>query len=82
MIWFTEYQTENVGLTIKAKEVKRIKSKYQEIVVLDSYEFGKVLVLDGLIQTTERDEFMYHEMLAHPAMIQHPEPKKVLVIGG
>jgi len=82
LIWFTEYQTENVGLTIKAKEVKRIKSKYQEIVVLDSYEFGKVLVLDGLIQTTERDEFMYHEMLAHPAMIQHPEPKKVLVIGG
>jgi len=82
LIWFTEYQTENVGLTIKAKEVKRIKSKYQEIVVLDSYEFGKVLVLDGLIQTTERDEFMYHEMLAHPAMLIHPEPKRILVIGG
>jgi spermidine synthase len=82
LIWFTEYQTENVALQIRAKEVKRIKSKYQEIIVLDSYEFGKVLVLDGLIQTTEKDEFVYHEMLAHPAMLLHPEPKNVLVIGG
>ncbi len=82
MIWFTEYQTENVGLTIKATQVKTIKSKYQEIVVLDTPEFGKVLVLDGAIQTTERDEFMYHEMLVHPALLKHPEPKRVLVIGG
>jgi len=82
LVWFTEYQTENVGLTIKAKEVKTIKSKYQEIVVLDTEEFGKVLVLDGAIQTTEKDEFMYHEMLVHPALIKHPDPKKVLIIGG
>ncbi len=82
MIWFTEYQTENVALQIRAKEVKRIKSKYQEIIVLDSYEFGRMLILDGLIQTTEKDEFIYHEMLAHPAMLLHPEPKNILVIGG
>ena len=82
MIWFTEYWTDGVGLTIKADEVKKIKSKYQEIVVLDTPQFGKVLILDGLVQTTEKDEFIYHEMLAHPAMIMHPEPKKVLVIGG
>lgn len=82
MIWFTEYQTENVALNIRAKEVKRIKSKYQEIIVLDSYEFGKMLILDGLIQTTEKDEFIYHEMLSHPAMLLHPEPQNILVIGG
>ena len=82
MIWFTEYWTDGVGLTIKADEVKKIKSKYQEIVVLNTPQFGKVLILDGLVQTTEKDEFIYHEMLAHPAMIMHPEPKKVLVIGG
>ncbi|WP_297456614.1 polyamine aminopropyltransferase [Persephonella sp.] len=82
MIWFTEYWTDGVGLTLKADEVKKIKSKYQEIVILDTPQFGKVLILDGLVQTTEKDEFIYHEMLAHPAMVMHPEPKKVLVIGG
>ncbi|SNZ10300.1 spermidine synthase [Persephonella hydrogeniphila] len=82
MIWFTEHWTENVGLTVKANEVKRIKSKYQEILVLDTPEFGKMLVLDGLVQTTERDEFIYHEMLAHPAMVMHSNPERVLVIGG
>jgi len=81
-VWFTEYWTQNVGITIKAKEIKRIKSKYQEILVLDTYEFGKVLVLDGLIQTTEKDEFMYHEMLVHPALVSHPNPERVLIIGG
>jgi len=82
LIWFTEYWTENVGLTFKVKEVKKIKSKYQEIAILDTVEFGKMLVLDGLVQTTERDEFIYHEMIAHPVMLIHPNPEKILVIGG
>ena len=82
MIWFTEYWTDNVGITFRVKEVKKIKSKFQEIAVLDTYEFGKMLVLDGLVQTTEKDEFIYHEMISHPALFLHPEPKKVLVIGG
>ncbi|WP_456464085.1 polyamine aminopropyltransferase [Persephonella sp.] len=82
MIWFTEHWTEGVGLTVKASEVKRIKSKYQEILVLDTPEFGKMLILDGLVQTTERDEFIYHEMLAHPGMVMHPNPERILIIGG
>ena len=82
MIWFTEYWTNNVGITFKVKEVKKIKSKFQEIAILDTLEFGKMLVLDGLVQTTEKDEFIYHEMISHPAMFLHPNPKKVLVIGG
>ncbi|MGC8869014.1 MAG: polyamine aminopropyltransferase [Sulfurihydrogenibium sp.] len=82
MIWFTEYQTKNTGLTVKVKEAKHIQSKYQEILLLDTYEYGKMLVLDGAVQTTERDEFIYHEMLSHPALIKHRNPERVLVIGG
>jgi len=82
LVWFTEYWTKNVGLTVRATEVKRIKSKYQEILVLETPEFGKMLILDGLVQTTERDEFIYHEMLVHPALLAHPNPERVLIIGG
>jgi len=82
LIWFTEYWTENVGLTVKATEVKKIKSKYQEILILETPEFGKMLVIDGLIQTTERDEYIYHEMLVHPGLLAHPNPERVLIIGG
>lgn len=82
MIWFTEYQTKNTGLTVRVKEAKRFNSQYQEILLLDTYEYGKMLVLDGAVQTTERDEFIYHEMLTHPALIKHPNPERVLVIGG
>ncbi len=82
MIWFTEYWTDNVGIAFRVKDVKKFKSKFQEIALLDTLEFGKMLVLDGLVQTTEKDEFIYHEMISHPAMFLHPNPEKVLVIGG
>ncbi len=58
------------------------KSKFQEIKVVESSYFGKMLILDGVVQLTERDEFFYHEMLTHVAMHAHPNPKKVAVIGG
>lgn len=82
MIWFTEYQTKNTGLTVRVKESKRFVSEYQEVLLLDTYEYGRMLVLDGAVQTTERDEFIYHEMLTHPAILYHDNPKRVLVIGG
>lgn len=82
MIWFTEYQTKNTGLTVKVRESKSFQSEYQEILLLDTYEYGKMLVLDGAVQTCERDEFIYHEMLAHPALLFHSSPERVLVIGG
>jgi spermidine synthase len=67
-------------------EVSRIlyrqKSKFQDIMVFENPFFGKVLVLDGVVQLTERDEFFYHEMLVHVVMNAHPGPKKVIVIGG
>ena len=58
------------------------KSKYQEILVLESDDFGKILVLDGVVQLTERDEFFYHEMLAHVTLHAHRKPESVLIIGG
>jgi len=58
------------------------KSSYQEIMILNSTYFGKMLVLDGVVQLTEKDEFFYHEMLAHVALHAHTNPKTVLIIGG
>ena len=70
-----------VALKIKGSLYKS-KSKYQEIEVLDSHTFGKVLLLDKKIMVTEKDEFYYHETIAHCSLSIHPNPKKVMVIGG
>ena len=58
------------------------KSRFQEIMVIENPYFGKILILDGVVQITERDEFFYHEMLVHPVMHAHPGPRNVVVIGG
>lgn len=58
------------------------KSSFQKIDVVDSVDFGRILVLDGVINLTERDEFVYHEMLAHVPLFSHPDPLKILIIGG
>lgn len=58
------------------------RTKYQDVLIADSYNFGRVLVLDGAIQSSEDDENLYHELLVQPAMLRHPDPKDVLIIGG
>lgn len=58
------------------------RSKFQEIMVIKNPHFGKMLILDDVVQLTERDEFFYHEMLTHVVMHAHPFPKRVIVIGG
>ncbi len=60
----------------------RGKSPFQEILVIENPYFGRMLVLDGVVQLTERDEFFYHEMLVHVVMHAHPGPKRVVVVGG
>ncbi len=81
--WFNAKYSEHVVLSIRIKErIFSTKSKYQKIEVLDSFEFGKVLALDDVINVTERDEFIYHEMLSHVPMFTHPSPGNVLVVGG
>lgn len=64
------------------KVLYRGESEFQKIMVFENPYFGKMLILDGIVQLTERDEFFYHEMLTHVAMHAHPNPRKVIVIGG
>src|SRR5206468_1295127 len=58
------------------------QTPYQYLEVYDSRRFGRMLLLDGAVQTSEGDEFIYHEMLAHPPLCTHPAPRRVLIIGG
>lgn len=80
--WFSESHTPDVKLSLKVKkQLYSRKSDYQKIDVFDTHEFGKVLALDGNIMLTERDEFIYNEMIVHVPMAVHPGIKRVLVIG-
>lgn len=82
-LWFTEDQTERLRISLKIKETLHSeKSEFQTLDVVDTYEFGRMLLLDGIIMTTIKDEFVYHEMITLPALNTHPNPKNVLVIGG
>jgi len=77
------FQGGNNGVFFNIKEVlKSTQSEYQRIDIFDTYNLGKVFALDGIVQTVEKFEFMYHEMIAHVPMFSHPNPEKVLIIGG
>ncbi|UPL01094.1 hypothetical protein LCI18_012028 [Fusarium solani-melongenae] len=83
--WFREISEMWPGqaMTLRVEKVLvHEKSKYQDVLIFKSTDFGNVLVLDNVVQCTERDEFSYQEMITHLAMNSHPNPKKVLVIGG
>jgi spermidine synthase len=84
--WFIEKSPEMWPGQAMALEVEKIlhveQSLYQDVLIFKSTTYGNVLVLDGAIQVTERDEFAYQEMIAHLALFSHPNPKRVLVIGG
>lgn len=83
--WFSEIcpMWEGVALSLQVDEVLYSnKSRYQQIDLYQTRSHGKMLVLDGIIQLTERDEFGYQEMMAHVPLFAHPNPEKVLVIGG
>ncbi|HEX7055577.1 MAG TPA: polyamine aminopropyltransferase [Bacilli bacterium] len=82
-LWFTEKQTETFGITAKITEsLVTEKTPFQDLAVIDTLQFGRMLVLDGMVMTTVKDEFVYHEMVAHPALFTHPDPEHVLVVGG
>ncbi|MCL2517747.1 MAG: polyamine aminopropyltransferase [Oscillospiraceae bacterium] len=81
-LWFSEKHTENVKLSIKVKRHLANKtSDFQQIDVFESEEFGRFLTLDGLMMMTEKDEFIYHEMMVHVPMAVNPGIENVLVIG-
>ena len=83
MVAFTEWYEGGYGVSfrIKGKILDR-KSKYQRIEVYETEGFGRMLVIDGAIQFIERWEKMYHEILVHPVLLAHPNPRDVLIIGG
>ncbi|BAB07530.1 polyamine aminopropyltransferase [Halalkalibacterium halodurans] len=82
-LWYTEKQTEHFGITAKIKRTLHTeKTDFQQLDVIETEEFGNMLVLDGMVMTTEKDEFVYHEMVAHVPLFTHPNPKHVLVVGG
>ena len=85
--WFAESEVmwpgQRFSLKVKRDGVlHRSRSKFQDILVFQSETYGKVLVLDGVIQLTERDEFAYQEMIAHLPLFAHAEPKRVCIVGG
>lgn len=81
-LWFSEHHTPNVKLSIRVdRQLYAGQSEFQRIDVFESPEFGRFLTLDGYMMLTEKDEFIYHEMIVHVPMAVHPNIKKVLVIG-
>lgn len=80
--WFSEKQTKDVKFSIRVdRQLYSGYSDFQRIDVFESPEFGRFLTLDGYMMLTEKDEFIYHEMITHIPMAVHPDPKKILVIG-
>ena len=81
-LWFSEKHTPHVKLSIQVdRQLYSAQSEFQRIDVFESQEFGRMLILDGFLMLTEKDEFIYHEMLAHVPLAVNPEIRRVLVIG-
>ena len=82
-LWFTEKQTSSFGITGKVnRALESEKTTFQQLDMVETQEFGNMLLLDGMVMTSEKDEFVYHEMIAHVPLFTHPSPKHVLVVGG
>ncbi len=82
-LWYTENHTDYARFSMKVKQhLFTGQSDFQRVDIIETYEFGKVLTIDGLVMVTEKDEFIYHEMIAHVPLATNPNIKKVLVIGG
>lgn len=81
--WFTEYQTDSLSLGLRIEKILRAeRTAFQDLLVAETETFGRLLALDGAVQTTDQDEFVYHEMITHVPLFMLDRPKKVAVIGG
>ncbi|OOV86148.1 polyamine aminopropyltransferase [Oceanospirillum linum] len=82
--WFTEVFTScGSGFSLKVKaKLHEEQSPYQKLEIYDTETYGNLMVIDGCVMLTDRDNFLYHEMMSHPALFSHPEPKRVVIIGG
>ena len=81
-LWYSENHTKDAKMSIRVeKQLYCGQSEYQRIDVFESRDFGRFLTLDGIMMLTEKDEFIYHEMITHVPMAAYPDIKRVLVIG-
>ncbi len=82
--WFSEAPPGiDAAFSLRIKEkLHEEQTPYQFIEIFDTETFGKLMVIDGSIMLTSRDNFLYHEMMSHPVIFSHPNPKRVLIIGG
>lgn len=81
--WVTEEQSPFVKLSLAAREILyEDQSEFQHIVVADSMQFGRMLILDGVFQTSVVDEWVYSEMITHVPLCLHPDPRRILIVGG
>ena len=79
----TEWATPHVGLSLAVDEILcEETTPFQQIQIAESKQYGRMLVLDGVFQTSVKDEWTYHEMIAHVPLMLHPRPERVLIIGG
>jgi spermidine synthase len=82
-MWIKEAQIEDAAMIYKVSEtLVRKQTEYQDLAIVESDRFGRMLLLDGIVQTTIADEYVYHEMISHIPLFTHPNPEKVLVVGG
>lgn len=82
--WFTEAHTpsgSSIGFRVTRK-LDEVQTPYQRIEIWETTDWGNLMVIDGCVMLTSRDNFLYHEMMSHPALYTHPAPKKVVIIGG
>ena len=80
--WISE-KWENIEVRYRVKEIlQELRTDFQHMILIDTFQYGKMLLLDGIVQTTEKDEFIYHEMMTHVPLLSHPNPQEVLIIGG
>jgi len=82
-MWIKEAQIEDAAMIYKVREtLVRKQTEYQDLAIVETNSFGRMLLLDGIVQTTIADEYVYHEMISHIPLFTHPNPEKVLVVGG
>ena len=82
-LWFTEKQTKSLALSAAvSRTIHAERTPYQDLAVIETEQYGRMMVLDGMVMLTEADEFVYHEMIAHVPLSLHQAPREVLVIGG
>jgi len=82
-LWFTEEWLPGLKLSVRVTAIVfNKKTKFQDLCIYDTEQLGRILTLDNVIQTTEIDEYIYHESLVHVPLFAHPSPERVLIVGG